>query len=242
IPLLMKKQIVTLIISMLLFSCSQPSKKENNSKYTNNATTLYSKINSETSQLNFTNVIKEDVDFNFLNYTYIYVGGGVAVGDIDNDGLQDLYFVSSMGANKLYKNKGDLKFEDITNTSKAEDYTGFSTGASMMDINNDGWLDIYVCKAGSVKDDNARRNLLFINQKNGTFKEEAKKWGLDDPGYSTQAYQLDYDKDGDLDLYIVNYRYDFKNNTTISAEIQSQIEEITSDQLYRNDGTTFTKV
>ncbi|WP_410005990.1 VCBS repeat-containing protein [Aequorivita nionensis] len=238
----MKTRMVTLILLLFLLSCSQPSKKENNSKYTDNATTLYSKINSETSQLNFTNVIKEDVDFNFLNYTYIYVGGGVAVGDIDNDGLQDLYFVSSMGANKLYKNKGDLKFEDITNTSKAEDYTGFSTGASMMDINNDGWLDIYVCKAGSVKDDNARRNLLFINQKDGTFKEEAKKWGLDDPGYSTQAYQLDYDKDGDLDLYIVNYRYDFKNNTTISAEIQNQIEEITSDQLYRNDGTTFTKV
>ncbi|HPE83240.1 MAG TPA: VCBS repeat-containing protein [Aequorivita sp.] len=238
----MKTRIVSIILLLLLLSCSQPSKKENNSEYTDNATTLYSKINSETSQLNFTNVIKEDVDFNFLNYTYIYVGGGVAVGDIDNDGLQDLYFVSSMGANKLYKNKGDLKFEDITNTSKAEDYTGFSTGASMLDINNDGWLDIYVCKAGSVKDDNARRNLLFINQKDGTFKEEAKKWGLDDPGYSTQAYQLDYDKDGDLDLYIVNYRYDFKNNTTISAEIQNQIEEITSDQLYRNDGTTFTKV
>ncbi|MDC8000169.1 VCBS repeat-containing protein [Aequorivita todarodis] len=238
----MKTLIVSLIFSMFLFSCSQPSKKENATEYTDSATTLYSKITSETSQLNFKNVIKEDVDFNFLNYTYIYVGGGVAVGDIDNDGLQDLYFVSSMGPNKLYRNKGNLVFEDITTTSKAEDYKGFSTGASMLDINNDGWLDIYVCKAGSVKDDNARRNLLFINQKDGTFKEEAKKWGLDDPGYSTQAYQLDYDKDGDLDLYVVNYRYDFKNNTTISAEIQSQIEEITSDQLYRNDGTTFTKV
>src|SRR5690606_18119719 len=109
---IMKTRMVTLILLLFLLSCSQPSKKENNSKYTDNATTLYSKINSETSQLNFTNVIKEDVDFNFLNYTYIYVGGGVAVGDIDNDGLQDLYFVSSMGANKLYKNKGDLKFED----------------------------------------------------------------------------------------------------------------------------------
>ncbi|MCB0465460.1 MAG: VCBS repeat-containing protein, partial [Aequorivita sp.] len=230
------------ILSTLIISCSQPSKKEKDTEFTDNATTLYSKINSETSNLNFTNVIKEDFDFNFLNYTYIYVGGGVAVGDIDNDGLQDVYFVSSMGPNKLYKNKGNLVFEDITTASKAEDYKGFSTGASMMDINNDGWLDIYVCKAGSVKDDNGRRNLLFINQKDGTFKEEAKKWGLDDPGYSTQAYQLDYDKDGDLDIYIVNYRYDFKNNTTISSEIQNQIEEITSDQLYRNDGTTFTKV
>ncbi len=238
----MKTLFATFIFSLLLFSCSQPSKKKTDAEFTDNATALYTKINSENSQLNFKNVIKEDVDFNFLNYTYIYVGGGVAVGDIDNDGLEDLYFVSSMGPNKLYKNKGNLSFEDITTTSKAEDYKGFSTGASMLDINNDGWLDIYVCKAGSVKDDNGRRNLLFINQKDGTFKEEARKWGLDDPGYSTQAYQLDYDKDGDLDLYVVNYRYDFKNNNTISSEIQSQIEEITSDQLYRNDGTTFTKV
>ncbi|CAM3295171.1 VCBS repeat-containing protein [Aequorivita lipolytica] len=238
----MKTTITILTFSLLLFSCSQPPKDKIDSGYTDNATALFTKVTSETSQLNFTNVIKEDVDFNFLNYTYIYVGGGVAVGDIDNDGLQDVYFVSSMGPNKLYKNKGELVFEDITTVSKTEDYKGFSTGASMLDINNDGWLDIYVCKAGSVYDDNGRRNLLFVNQKDGTFKEEAKKWGLDDPGYSTQIYQLDYDKDGDLDLYLVNYRYDFKNNTTISAEIQNQLEEITSDQLYRNDGATFTKV
>ncbi len=238
----MKILLKILILVLLLFSCSQPSKNTSDTVFTDNATTLYTKINSENSQLNFKNVIKENVDFNFLNYTYIYVGGGVAVGDIDNDGLQDIYFVSSMGPNKLYKNKGDFSFEDITTSSKTEDYQGFSTGASMLDINNDGWLDIYVCKAGSINNDNGRRNLLFINQKNGTFKEEAKKWGLDDPGYSTQVYQLDYDKDGDLDLYVVNYRYDFKNNSTISSQIQSQIEEITSDQLYRNDGTTFTKV
>lgn len=238
----MKAIILTLILLLSLFSCSKTSKKINDSEYTDNATTLYSKITSETSQLNFMNVIKEDYDFNFLNYPYIYVGSGVAVGDIDNDGLQDLYFVSSMSPNKLYKNKGNLVFEDITTASKAEDYKGFSTGASMLDVNNDGWLDIYVCKAGSLNNDDGRRNLLFVNQKDGTFKEEAKKWGLDDPGYSTQAYQIDYDKDGDLDLYVVNYRYDFKNTTLISAEVQNQIEEITSDQLYRNDGNTFTKV
>ena len=112
----------------------------------------------------------------------------------------------------------------------------------MLDVNNDGWLDIYISKAGSLDDDESRRNLLFVNQKDGTFKEEAKKWGIDDPGYTTQAYTLDYDKDGDLDLYVVNHRYDFINNTKISGDVQSSIEETTSDQLYRNEGSHFTKV
>ncbi len=238
----MKTSIVPIIFSLLLFSCSQPSKKGNDLAYTDNATTLYSKITSEQSNIKFRNTLVETMEFNFLNYTYIYTGAGVAVGDVDNDGLQDIYLVSNFGPNKLYKNKGNLSFEDITTASKTEDYKGFSTGVIMLDINNDGWLDIYVSKAGSLNDDNARRNLLFVNQKNGTFAEEGKKWGVDDPGYTTQVYQLDYDKDGDLDLYVVNYRYDFKNNTKISGEIQHQIEETTSDQLYRNDGNVFTKV
>ncbi len=147
-----------------------------------------------------------------------------------------------MGPNKLYKNQGDFQFEDITVTSKTEDFSGFSTGVTMLDINADGWLDIYVCKAASLSNDEGRRNLLFVNQKNGTFLEEAKKWGLDDPGFTTQAYQIDFDKDGDLDLFVLNFRYDFNNNQTISGAIQSQIEETTSDQLYRNDGDHFTKV
>jgi hypothetical protein len=238
----MKTLLTILFFSFILFSCSQHAKKTENAKYTDNATTLYTKVTSETSHLKFKNVIKQDLDFNFLNYPYIYAGAGVAVGDIDNDGLQDIYLVSNFGPNKLYKNKGSLNFEDITTSSKTEDYKGFSTGVTMLDINNDGWLDIYVSKAGSLNDDNARRNLLFVNQKDGTFNEEAKKWGLDDPGYTTQVYQLDYDKDGDLDIYVVNYRYDFNNNAKISGEIQRNIEEITSDQLYRNDGTIFTKV
>ena len=170
------------------------------------------------------------------------MGAGVAVGDINNDGLEDVYFISNFGPNKLYKNTGNFEFKDITVFSKTEDYKGFSTGVTMLDINNDGWLDIYVSKAGSMYNENARRNLLFVNQKDGTFKEDAKKWGVDDPGYTTQVYSLDYDKDGDLDLYLVNHRYDFKNNNRISAAIQNNIEEITSDQLYRNEGSHFIKV
>lgn len=225
----------------LLVSCSG-NKNEKNGNFSNDAIALYSKIDPTSSGIEFTNSINETLDFNFLNYPYLYTGGGVATGDIDNDGLEDIYFISNFGKNKLYKNTGDFSFVDISAESKTVDNEGFSTGVTMLDINNDGWLDIYVCKAGSLKNDDSRRNKLYVNQKDGTFKNEAKKWGLDDPGYSTQAYQFDYDKDGDLDFYIVNYRYDFKNNVKINSEIQRSIEEVTSDQLYRNDGRMFTKV
>ncbi|MCF6308761.1 MAG: VCBS repeat-containing protein [Flavobacteriaceae bacterium] len=238
----MKLRYLFLAGVITLFSCNENTSTSKKTNKNTTSTKLFSKINSSTSNITFKNMVREDLDFNFLNYPYLYTGAGVAVGDIDNDGLDDVYFTSNFGPNKLYKNKGDFNFEDITVSSKTEDYQGFSTGVTMLDINNDGWLDIYVCKAGSLKSDDGRRNLLFVNQKNGTFSEEGKKWGIDDPGYTTQAYSLDYDKDGDLDLYVVNYRYDFKNNTKISGVIQREIEEITSDQLYRNDGNHFTKV
>ena len=240
----MKKYFVVLFSTCLLFSCSNNTTQHDkkNGEYTDGATTLFSKIAPEISKITFKNKVVETMEFNFLNYPYLYAGAGLAVGDIDNDGLEDVYLISNHGPNKLYKNTGDFVFEDITTASKTDDFTGFSTGATMLDINSDGWLDIYVSKAGSLGDDSARRNKLFVNQKNGTFLEEGAKWGLDDPGYTTQVYQLDYDKDGDLDLYVLNYRYDFKNNTKISGKIQSEIEEVTSDQLYRNDGTRFTKV
>ena len=235
------RHIYILMLLIITVSCKNDSTTiENKNEKTNH--NLFSKVGVENSKIHFKNNIKESMDFNFLNYPYLYTGAGLAVGDIDNDGLQDVYFVSNFGPNKLYKNTGDFKFKDITVDSKTEDYTGFSTGVTTLDINNDGWLDIYVSKAGSLNDDNGRRNLLFVNQKNGTFVEEAKKWRIDDPGYSTQAYSLDYDKDGDLDIYIVNYRYDFNNNSKISSAIQRNIEEVTSDQLYRNDGIRFTKV
>ena len=237
----MKLFFYTTLIILFFTSCKDSSSNKTSTEENHNQT-LFTKIDSETSNIFFNNKVIETMDFNFLNYPYLYTGAGVAIGDIDHDGFQDVYLVSNFGPNKLYKNNGDFIFEDITFSSKTEDYNGFSTGVTMLDVNNDGWLDIYVSKAGSLNDDNGRRNLLFVNQKDGSFLEDAKNWGLDDPGYSTQAYTLDYDKDGDLDLYVVNHRYDFKNNSKISNEIQSAIEEVTSDQLYRNDGSSFTKV
>jgi len=229
----------SIIIILLISSCNNTTL---NKETKTSSPVLFNKVSSNQSNIVFKNNILQTNEFNFMNYTYIYTGAGVAVGDIDNDGLQDIYFVSNFGPNKLYKNKGGFNFEDITTSSKTEDYQGFSSGVTMLDINSDGWLDIYVSKAGSLKNQDQRRNLLFVNQKNGTFKEAAKKWGLDDPGHTTQVYPIDYDKDGDLDLYVVNFRYDFKNSNVVSGKIQSQLEEITSDQLYRNDGNTYTKV
>ncbi|MFT7073851.1 MAG: hypothetical protein ACJAX3_002851, partial [Patiriisocius sp.] len=237
----MNYRIYLLLIILNLISCSEKPSEKNN-KLTDGASTLFTKVTSKSSGITFQNKFKQDLNFNFLNYPYIYAGAGLAVGDIDNDGFVDVYMVSNFGPNKLYKNKGDFSFDDITTASKTEDFAGFSTGATMLDVNNDGWLDIYVSKAGSLTNDDGRRNLLFVNQKDGTFLEQSKKWGLDDPGYTTQAYPIDYDKDGDLDLYVVNYRYDFKNNGKINGKIQRQIEETTSDQLYRNNGSNFTKV
>ncbi|MFT7073875.1 MAG: hypothetical protein ACJAX3_002875 [Patiriisocius sp.] len=237
----MNYRIYLLLIILNLISCSEKPSEKNN-KLTDGALTLFTKVSAKSSGITFMNNTEQTNDFNFMNYMYIYTGAGLATGDIDHDGLEDVYLVSNSGPNKLYKNRGNFEFEDITRISKTEDEGGFSTGVCMLDINNDGWLDIYVCKAGSLNDDEGRRNLLFINQQNGSFVEEAAKWGLNDPGYSTQIYSIDYDKDGDLDLYLVNHRYDFKNNGKISSEIQSQIEETTSDQLYRNDNRIFTKV
>lgn len=239
----MKLKICASFVSLLIVACSDSTVAPKKSgTLTDGATTLFTKVNSASSNLTFINLVEEKFDFNFLNYPYIYTGGGVGVGDFNNDGMEDIYLVSNLGPNKMYLNNGNFEFEDVTLASGTIDNTGFSTGVTILDINNDGWLDMYIGKAGSLNDDNGRRNKLFVNKKDGTFVEEAAKWGLDDPGYTTQAYQLDFDKDGDMDLYVLNYRPDFKNNTKISGVIQSQIEETTSDQLYRNDGNRFTKV
>ena len=122
------------------------------------------------------------------------------------------------------------------------DETGWTTGVTMIDINNDGWLDIYVCKSGSLNSHQLRKNKLFINQKNNTFKEEAAHYGLDHFGFSVQAYFFDYDNDDDLDMYLVNHRQDFQNNTTINPVVQNIKESYNSDQLFRNDGSRFTNV
>lgn len=199
-------------------------------------------VDAKKTNIHFKNTVKENLYFNFLNYAYIYNGGGVAVGDINNDGLEDVYFTSNQESNKLYLNQGDLEFKDITVKAKVTDEIGWTTGVTMIDINNDGWLDIYVCKSGSLKSHQNRKNKLFINQKNNTFKESAAKYGIDHFGFSTQAYFFDFDNDEDLDMYLVNHRQDFRNNVSLDKRIQETKEDYNSDQLFRNDGTSFTNI
>ena len=226
------------MLLILVFSCKKEKTKINSIENE----FLFLEVASNKSNIDFINSVKQTNDFNCLNYTYALAGAGVAVGDFNNDGLEDIYFTSNQNSNKLYVNKGNFKFDDITKKANVEDKKGWSTGVTVVDINNDGWLDIYVCKSSSLDNNELRKNKLFINQKNNTFKEEAKKWGINHDGFSMQSYFFDYDKDGDLDMYLVNHRVDFKNTLRLEKIGKQKLNPQTSDHLFRNDGNKFTDV
>lgn len=154
--------------------------------------------------IQFVNKVADNDSLNILNYRNFYNGGGVASGDINNDGLPDLFFTANQGANKLYLNKGGFQFEDISEKAGFKDKLQYSTGVVFVDINNDGWLDIYVSNAGSLNNAALRKNQLYINNHDLTFTESAHSYGLDDDGYTTQATFFDYDLDGDLDCFLIN--------------------------------------
>lgn len=199
-------------------------------------------VSAQESGIRFANRLTETLEFNFMRYPYIYNGGGVATGDFDNDGKTDIYFTSNQGSNKLYRNLGNLRFEDVTNRAGVADAEHWTTGVSLVDINADGFLDIHVCKSGSVKNEPGRRNKLFINNGDLTFTERAAAHGLADGAFSTQAYFFDLDRDGDLDMYLVNHRPDFTNTGRISTSLQRAVSPETSDKLYRNDDGRFTDI
>jgi hypothetical protein len=165
---------------------------------------LFTRLSSSATQINFQNNLPEREGLNILYYLYYYSGGGVATGDINNDGLPDIYFTAnSKGNNKLYLNKGNFKFEDITETAGVAGSSDWCSGVTMADVNGDGWLDIYV-SAVSKKLGLKGHNELFVNNGNGTFTERGAEFGLDLACYSVQAAFFDYDHDGDLDCYILN--------------------------------------
>lgn len=195
--------------------------------------------NNETG-INFANILKESPGLNIITYEYFYNGGGVGLGDFNNDGLVDIYFTGNMQTSRLYLNKGNWKFEDITTKAGVKGKKGWKTGVSIADVNGDGWLDIYVCYSGPV-DKEERTNELYINNGNLTFSEKAEKMGVADAGYSTQSVLFDYDRDNDLDLFVINHNN--KNFRNFDASfIKKIVDPDAGDRLYRNDNNKFTDV
>src|ERR1700733_2885650 len=170
------------------------------------ADALFQLMPSTQTGITFNNKVKDDGKYNDITFRNFYNGGGVAIGDVNNDGKPDIFFTSNQGKNRLYINKGNWQFEDVTDKAGVGGIHKWHTGVTMVDINGDGWLDIYVCNSGEIKGDD-RANELYINQKDGTFKEEAHQYGLDDKGLTTQVAFFDYDHDGDLDCFVLNNSY-----------------------------------
>ena len=201
--------------------------------------TKFTLLPSDETGVFFRNDITETKEFNPVNYIYIYNGAGVGTGDINNDGLPDLFFAGNQVPSKLYINKGNMVFEDITETSGISNIT-WSTGVSFIDINTDGLMDIYVCTAN--KEPSLSQNFLYINQGGNRFKEEAKSYNLNDDGYSTQAVFFDYDEDGDLDMYLLTNGIESFNHNNMRP-IKMDGKGKSTDRLYKNNGdNTFTNV
>ncbi len=220
----MKSSIHVLVILLLIFSC-KPGVKEKDE--------LFTLLSPAITKVDFANQLKENEQFNIIQYLYFNNGAGVAAGDINNDGLIDLYFTSNQNSNKLYLNKGNFKFEDITKKAGVAGTGDWKTGVTMADVNGDGFLDIYVCQVGKYKVLHGR-NQLFINQGDLTFKEEAQKYGLDFQGFSHQAAFFDYDMDGDLDMYLLNHSVHTARSYG-PVSLRYDHDPLAGDRLYRND-------
>jgi enediyne biosynthesis protein E4 len=238
----MSKHIVLLPLLILIFTNCSRNDSENKD-------TLFTKLDTSATGINFVNEVKNGSEMNIFKYRNFYNGGGVAIGDINNDGLADVYFTSNLGANKLYLNKGNFKFEDVSKKAGIEGTKSWSTGVVMVDINGDGLLDIYVCNAGNTKGDN-QKNELFINNGNLTFTEKADDYNLAETGITTHAAFFDYDKDGDLDCYILNnsfipvssLNYSNKRNLRDTDWDVADILKGGGDKLLRNDNGKFVDV
>ncbi|WP_272636508.1 MULTISPECIES: VCBS repeat-containing protein [Maribacter] len=233
-------KVVMYCILSLISGCGRTTDTEE----LKNTDSLFKMVSSEVSNVYFNNKIEENDRFNMVDFFYVYNGGGVAIGDLNNDGLSELYFTGNMVSDALYLNQGGLRFKNVT-SALGTMTEGWSTGVSMVDINHDGLLDIYVCRSGNYKKE-MRKNLLYINQGNLVFKEQAAQYNLDDDSFSTQAAFFDYDRDGDLDMYLLNHTNDMRNPNNIVALVKDG-SGLANDRLYRNDedqgeGIKFTDV
>lgn len=219
-------------LALLLALCCSCAQKEE---------TLFSDLDPDDTEIKFRNDIVETAELNVLSYIYFYNGGGVAAGDLNNDGLADLVFTGNQTGNKVYINAGNFSFEDVSRTSGLEDQQGWSTGVLLVDINNDGWKDIYICRSGDPNPDN-RRNLLYINNHDNTFSEQGADYGLDDAGYSTHATFFDYDKDGDLDMFLINHSIHYFPVDNQFTRLKQTANKHFGSKLYQNNDNVFVDV
>lgn len=233
----MNKYTHFIFVLLLAFSC----KDMNEEIIANVDSPQFKLLSTETTGINFINDLVSTDDFNVYKYRNFYNGGGVALGDINNDGLQDIYLTSNLNENKLYLNKGDFKFEDISEKANVAGTKAWSTGVSMVDINADGYLDIYVCNSGDVKGDN-KQNEFFINNGDLTFTERASDLGLDDKGFSTHASFFDYDNDGDLDVYLLNNSYQAIGSFNLTKNERPKRDVLGGDKLFENKDGLFIDV
>lgn len=214
-----------LLTCTVALSCSKQRSDQN-------VGTVFHALSPEQTHISFANQLNETEDFNIIEYLYFYNGGGVAIGDINNDGLSDIYFTSNQNENKLYLNKGDFVFEDITKKSGTGGSGNWKTGVAMADVNGDGFLDIYVCGVGNYKKFDSH-NQLFINNGDLTFTDQTDTSGLFFKGFSTHASFFDYDNDGDLDLYLVNHSVHTARSYG-DVSLRYQQDSLAGDRLYQN--------
>lgn len=226
---------LSLLWVILAFGCGQSADHHQQQQ------PLFTLLTAEETGVDFINTLDYDEKFNIYTYRNYYNGGGVGLGDFNNDELPDIYMISNTGSNRLFLNKGDLKFEDITEKSGAGGVRSWSTGVSLVDINADGFLDIYVCNSGE-SEGNDRQNELFINNGDLTFTEQAEAYGIGDRGYTTHASFFDYDRDGDLDLYILNNSFKAIGSFDLTQNARYTRDSIGGDKLLRNDEGHFVDV
>ena len=229
------------MVSALLWTgCGEPAATKENRPAAEAGSTLFTQLPAAYTNVDFANQLREDRNFNVFTYRNYHNGGGVAIGDLNGDGRQDLFFTANQGANRLYLNRGDWWFDDVTEAAGVGGRRAWSTGVSLADVNGDGRLDIYVANSGEIEGDD-RQNELYINQGTDadgvpTFAEQAAAYGLDDTGYSTHAAFFDYDRDGDLDLYLLNNAFTPVTKFDIREDLRAVRNEDGGDKLYQNQG------
>ncbi len=229
------------LLSILVFIIVYPGCKDKPEE-----PAIFEVLNSDQTGIGFINKLTPDPSLNMFTYMYFYNGAGIGAGDFNNDGLIDLFFASNQSQNKLYLNKGELKFRDVTAAAKIPQDSGWSTGVSIVDINNDDLLDIYICRVGNFEKLQSRNQFLICQgiDKNGipVYTDKAKEFGLDFSGFSTQAAFFDYDSDGDLDMYLMNHSLRFDGTFGERKSYFNTYDSLGGDRIYLNAGERFTDV